>query len=164
MSAKKKIGVVMMASLLCVCTGCASSVADNTNTYFSQVNSTLNTWFVSNRTKNDGEESSGKAKLDAPADFTLDENGNYSFTGVENADYYLVYFCAPDAVNDEDAFLYSSDALKADGNGGEIYEGNVDDLLQYGYGEYLVKVFAFPDMNDNEHSVSAAASTSFSCS
>ena len=54
MSAKKKIGVVMMASLLCVCTGCASSVADNTNTYFSQVNSTLNTWFVSNRTKNDG--------------------------------------------------------------------------------------------------------------
>ena len=164
MSAKKKIGVVKMASLLCVCTGCASSVADNTNTYFSQVNSTLNTWFVSNRTKNDGEESSGKAKLDAPADFTLDENGNYSFTGVENADYYLVYFCAPDAVNDEDAFLYSSDALKADGNGGEIYEGNVDDLLQYGYGEYLVKVFAFPDMNDNEHSVSAAASTSFSCS
>ena len=29
--------------------------------------------------------------LAAPANFTVDENGNYSFDGVENAQYYYVY-------------------------------------------------------------------------
>ncbi len=163
MRVKSKIGIVMMTSLLCVCTGCASSAADNSKTYFSQVRTTLNTWFASNSVNSSTEESFGKVKLDTPNDFTLDENGNYSFTGVENADYYLIYFCAPDAVNDGDAFLYSSDALKATDNDGQIYEGNVDDLLQYGYGEYLVKVFAFPSVNDSEHEMSVAAMTSFSC-
>ena len=114
----------MMASLMCVCTGCASSVADNTETYFSTVGSTLNTWFANNSEKESGgEKSTDKIKLDTPGEFTLDENGNYSFIGVENADYYLVYFCAPDAVNDGDAFLYSSDALKAEGEGGEGEDG-----------------------------------------
>lgn len=164
MRVKNKIGILMMTSLLCVCTGCSSSATDNSKTYFSQVRSTLNTWFTSSSTNRSPENSSNKVKLDTPGDFTLDENGNYSFAGVENADYYLLYFCAPDAINDGDAFLYSSDALKATDDDGEIYEGNVDDLLQYGYGEYLVKVFAFPNVNDSEHEVSAAATTSFSCS
>lgn len=165
MNIKKKLGIIMMASLMCVCTGCASSVADNTETYFSTVGSTLNTWFANNSEKESGgEKSTDKIKLDTPGEFTLDENGNYSFIGVENADYYLVYFCAPDAVNDGDAFLYSSDALKAEGEGGESYEGNIDDLLRYGYGEYLVKVFAFPSVNDSQHEMSMAATTGYSCS
>lgn len=165
MNVKKKISVLLAASLLCTCTGCASSVADNTETYFSVVDSTLNTWFANNGQKNtDDQKSTSKTKLDTPENFNLDENGNYSFTGVENADYYLVYFCSPEAVNDGDAFLYSSDALKAEGEGGEIYEGNIGDLLKYGYGEYLVKVFAFPSVNDSQHEVSMAATTEYSCS
>ena len=41
-------------------------------------------------------------QLATPTDFTVDENGSYSFTGVEDAEYYLLYFCDPTATGDDD--------------------------------------------------------------
>lgn len=169
MRRKKGMSMLLLLTALGLLAGCGTSAADNTKTYFSEVASVLDTWFASSKDQSvdsEGEEAQADAgeKLKTPEDFTLDEEGNYSFTGVENADYYLMYFCASDAVNDTDAFLYSSDTLDASGEGGETYTGNVDDLLRYGYGEYLVKVFAFPSVNDSEHAMSAAATASFSCS
>lgn len=167
---KKRYAGLMLAAAaaaVSVTTGCATTAFENAEAYFQEVAEVTATWFSNSSDSGSGsdetEEGSGN-ELDAPGDFTLDEDGNYSFTGVENADYYLMYFCEPDAVDDGDAFLFSSNTLDAVGDGGETYTGNVDDLLQYGYGEYLVKVFAFPNVNDSEHTMSTAATATFVCS
>ena len=167
MKPRKLLSLLFMVCVLgLLCTSCATTALDNINTYYAEVGAVMDDWFTSS-TSADGsatESQSTAAKLDTPADFTLSENGDYSFTGVANADYYLVYFCAPDATGDSDPFLFSSNSIAATGTGGETYSGNIDDLVQYGYGEYLVKVFAFPSLNDSAHAMSTAATASYSFS
>ena len=51
----------------------------------------------------------------------MSEDGSYSFTGVDNAEYYLIYFCAPDATSDDDTFIYTSDPIEA--NDSNTYSG-----------------------------------------
>ncbi|HJG87420.1 hypothetical protein [Pseudoflavonifractor capillosus] len=167
MKLRKLLSLLLMVCVLgLLCTSCATTALDNINTYYAEVGAVMDDWFASS-TSADGsatESQNAAAKLDTPADFTLSENGDYSFTGVANADYYLVYFCAPDATGDSDPFLFSSNSIAATGTGGETYSGNIDDLVQYGYGEYLVKVFAFPSLNDSAHAMSTAATASYSFS
>ena len=98
-------------------------------------------------------------RLATPTNFTVDKDGNYQFTGVENAEYYLLYFCDPSAVNDEDTFIYSSKPISAvEGN---TYAGNCANEFQYAFGKYLVKVFAFPKLTDTEFKMSSAATSEF---
>ena len=167
MKLRKLLSLLLMVCVLgLLCTSCATTALDNINTYYAEVGAVMDDWFASS-TSADGsatESQNAAAKLDTPADFTLSENGDYSFTGVANADYYLVYFCAPDATGDSDPFLFSSNSIAATGTGGETYSGNIDDLVQYGYGEYLVKVFAFPSLNDSAHAMSTAATATYSFS
>lgn len=167
MKLRKLLSLLLMVCVLgLLCTSCATTALDNITTYYAEVGAVMDDWFASS-TSADGsatESQSTAAKLDTPADFTLSENGDYSFTGVANADYYLVYLCAPDATGDSDPFLFSSNSIAATGTGGETYSGNIDDLVQYGYGEYLVKVFAFPSLNDSAHAMSTAATASYSFS
>ena len=151
MKPRKLLSLLLMVCVLgLLCTACATTALDNINTYYDEVGAVMDDWFASSTSADSPVTSSqdASARLDAPADFTLSKNGDYSFTGVANADYYLVYFCAPDAT----------------GTGGETYSGNIDDLVQYGYGEYLVKVFAFPSLNDSAHSMSPAATATYSFS
>lgn len=170
MKRARLLTVALLALALCLfCTACSTSAFENADTYYSEVGSVLKTWFSSSSSSSGnsgvgGSTQDDSAKLDAPGSFTLDADGNYSFTGVENADYYLLYFCDADATGDSDPFLFSSNSIPAEGEGGEIYSGNVNDLISYGYGQYLVKVFAFPNLNDSEHSMSTAATASFSSS
>ena len=166
MKARKMLGLLAMLAALCLlCTACATTAKENLDSYFLEVGMVLDDWFASDTAPTNTEDGDhGKTKLDAPGSFTLSENGDYSFTGVAGADYYLVYFCAPDATGDSDAFLFSSDSIPAAGEGGEVYEGNVDDLVRYGYGEYLVKVFAFHNLNDSTHAMSTAATATYSFS
>ena len=167
MKPRKLLSLLLTAGVLgLLCTSCATTALDNINTYYDEVEAVMDDWFASSTSAGGSatESQSTAAKLDAPADFTLSENGDYSFTGVANADYYLVYFCAPDATNDSDPFLFSSNSIDATGTGGETYSGNIDDLVQYGYGEYLVKVFAFPSLNDSAHAMSTAATATYSFS
>ena len=159
--------LLLLCTLALLCTACASTTAlDNIATYYSEVGAVLDDWVASSSGGgvSGGGEGAAAAALDAPGSFTLDENGNYSFTGVADADYYLVYFCAPDATSDSDPFLFSSNSIDATGTGGETYSGSIDDLVQYGYGEYLVKVFAFPSLNDASHAMSTAATATYSFS
>ena len=164
--------VLLLLGLVCalalLCTACSSTTAlDNIDTYYSEVGAVLDDWFSSSSgadTFGTGGSTTAATALDAPGSFTLDADGNYSFNGVADADYYLVYFCAPDATNDSDPFLFSSNSIDATGTGGETYSGNIDDLVQYGYGEYLVKVFAFPSLNDSAHAMSTAATATYSFS
>ena len=104
----------------------------------------------------------GGRPLAAPQDFRVGADGSYSFTGSEGAEYYLLYFCAPDATSDNDSFLYSSSPINEDGSG--TYTGQCSDLFDYAYGEYLVKVFAFPDITSEDYSMSTAASASYTYS
>ena len=167
MKPRKLLSLLLTAGVLgLLCTSCATTALDNINTYYDEVEAVMDDWFASSTSAGGSatESQSTAAKLDAPADFTLSENGDYSFTGVANADYYLVYFCAPDATGDSDPFLFSSNSIAATGTGGETYSGNIDDLVQYGYGEYLVKVFAFPSLNDSAHAMSTAATATYSFS
>lgn len=160
---KRSILALFLVASLGMLTGCQTSAAENAATYWEQMGQVKDTLSsnVSASGKEDSAKESNADQLATPTDFTLDENGNYSFTGVENADYYLIYFCDTEATGDSDAFLYSSDSIAATGEGGESYTGNIDDILKYGYGEYLAKVYAFPSMNDTDHSVSSAATASF---
>ena len=166
MKARKMLGLLAMLAALCLlCTACATTAKENLDSYFLEVGMVLDDWFASDTAPTNTEDGDhGKTKLEAPGSFTLSENGDYSFTGVAGADYYLVYFCAPDATGDSDPFLFSSSSIDAVGTGGEVYEGNVDDLVRYGYGEYLVKVFAFPNLNDSTHAMSTAATATYSFS
>lgn len=166
MKKNHRLILLALAVVFCLaCSACSTSAFTNAESYRTEVASVMDTWFAkSDRgTAADGSQSQAE-QVATPEAFTLDANGNYAFTGVEYADYYLLYFCAPDSTDDWDPFFFSSDPIPAAGQGGESYTGNVSDLLRYGYGEYLVKVFAFPDVNDNAHSVSAAATAGFSVS
>ena len=157
--------LAMLAALCLLCTACATTAKDNLDSYYQQVGIVLDDWFARDvNTDNSESNDQPDNRLDAPGSFTLSENGDYSFTGVAGADYYLVYFCAPDATGDSDPFLFSSSSIDAVGTGGEVYEGNVDDLVRYGYGEYGGKVFAFPNLNDSTHAMSTAATATYSFS
>lgn len=162
---KRFLAVLFAVSLCLGCTACGTSVADNTGIYFDQVSTVLGNLFNSGNVANSNTShttASSGTQLAAPKDFTVDTSGNYSFSGSEGAEYYLLYFCAPDATSDEDSFLYSSSPIKDDGSG--IYSGQCADLFDYAYGEYLVKVYAFPDLTDSSHSMSTAATSSYSFS
>lgn len=164
----KRAVLLLFAAMMCaLCTACSTTAMENLDTYYSEVGAVLDVWFSSSdRSAQPGgsQQQDDTSKLAAPGGFTLAADGSYSFTGVEHADYYLLYFCAPDATGDSDPFLFSSNSIPAAGTGGESYSGSVDDLVRYGYGEYLVKVFAFPNLNDSQHTMSTASTASYSYS
>ena len=160
---KRKLLLGLLAGLLCLsCTACGSSLAENTETYFSTTSAILKTLFASGQTDKPAAtpgSDSNAVQLDAPAYFTVGEDGSYSFTGVENAEYYLIYFCATDATSDEDTFIYSSDPIEA--NDSNTYSGLFSDAFQYAFGDYLVKVYAFPDLTDDAYRMSTAATAEY---
>lgn len=153
---KKRIsGLTALAMALCLlCTGCGTSAVSNASSYFSHMSSILGDLFK----KQDAspKQADSAAVLAAPQQFTLDAQGGYSFQGVEDADYYLIYLCDTQATEDGDNYLYSSDMISSAGSGA-TYTGTLADIMDYAYGDYLAKVFAFPSLNDSGHSMSAAA-------
>lgn len=140
-------------------TGCGTTVVENTQNYFAQVGDVLDDLKKSGDGGQKEQEVESVPKLDAPANFVVDADGNFSFDAVENADHYLIYMCAPDAVKDEDDFIYSSDAIYDNGNAD--CSGNLNDVMDYAYGEYLVKVLAFPALDDAAHDFSPAATAAY---
>lgn len=161
--AKKFALGALAATVALSCTACGSTFAENTSKYFENTAQILNTMFSSGNTNKKTpqatESGSELVKLETPGSFTLSEDGKFSFTGVENADHYLIYLCDPSATDDGADFLYSSEPITEDGSG--TYSGTLSDIAQYAYGEYLVKVYAFPALMDTQHDTSGAASASF---
>ncbi len=158
---KKRTLVAAFVLVMCLgLTGCGSTVAQETDTYFGNVGKIVSTMFSSSADTERAEtlEESG-TKLDTPTDFVVDEEGNYSFTGVENADYYLLYFCEPDATDDSASYVYSSSPIYS--NDSNTYSGLFRDAFEYAYGEYLVKVLAFPELTSEEYTMSSAATATY---
>lgn len=161
----KKISyrVVSVVFLLLMCmglAGCGSSAGKHLKSYYNNASAIVGNLASSGKsasssgTKEDIQVSSAQ-QLSTPADFAVDAEGNYSFAGVENADFYLIYLCDESATKDEDDYLYSSDPIQETGAGS--YSGKLSDSLQAAYGKYLVKVFAFPELTDTTYSMSSAA-------
>jgi len=160
----KKLAAGVLGAALCLSCAACTSLAENTSIYFSTTSSILQNLFNSGKAPEKAAPSQAGSgqQLAAPTDFTVDADGNYSFTGVEGAQYYLLYFCAPDATSDQDSFIYSSNQIASTGAG--TYSGRCADEFDYAFGEYLAKVYAFPDLTDAEHAMSAAATASYTYS
>lgn len=161
---KKCLALTAIVAALCLlCTGCTTAFS-NAERYFSSAGSVVDTLLSSGKAPSahgsSDEPVATATPLAAPTDFSMSEDGTYTFTGVEGADYYLLYFCAPDTAEGDDSFLYSSSPIPAD-NGAGTYTGNYLDVLQAAYGEYLARVIAFPESRDTSRSMSAPAATPF---
>ena len=143
---RKTLAAVLAVGMAAGLTGCGSTVAANTNDYFTNVSSILHTLQSNGSQQNAASSSTADAgnQLATPTDFTVDENGNYSFTGVEDAEYYLIYFCDPTATGDDDSYIYTSGPINA--NSSNTYSGSCADEFSYAFGSYLAKVYAFPDL------------------
>jgi len=162
----RKLLLGALAVLFCLsCTACSTSAGTNAKSYFSNLSSIMKNLTASstppssaNRGEGETAQSQG-APLDAVTNFTVDADGNYSFTGVENASFYLIYFCDLTATEDGDDYLYASSPINDTGAG--QYTGSCDELFDSAYGEYLVKAFAFPDMTDSTYQMSTAATVNY---
>ncbi len=162
---KKRLAASLAAGALCLsCAGCGTSLGTNAKTYVNTTSVILKNLFSGSKPASSQSAASVKSgtPLEAPSGFSVDENGNYAFTGVENAEYYLLYFCAPDATSDDDTFIYSSDPIRA--NDTDQYTGHCSDAFSYAFGDYLVKVYAFPDLTDDRYEMSTAAMANYSYS
>lgn len=160
MKMKKLTLGLLTAALTLTLTSCGTTVMNNSKIYFNQTAAVAQNLLGSSAAKKEtASAANSAAALAAPGDFSVDADGNYSFTGSEGAEYYLLYFCDSEATSDEDTFLYSSSPIEADGS--ETYSGKCADLFDYAYGDYLVKVYAFPDLTDDTHSMSTAATANY---
>lgn len=167
---KKSVSLAVLVLSSMMLTACGSTVQENTEDYFRSTGAIVKLLFSNSEdqvkekleAKRNVEEEEKKTALDAPSNFTVDDEGNYSFDSVEGAQYYLIYLCDPDAVSDDDTFLYFSDQIKEDGSG--TYTGNLKDLMNYGYQEYLVKCYAFPDLMDEAYASSTASTAGYAIS
>lgn len=159
MKGKLRFAACLMA-VLCL-TGCTTA-GENAEIYFSKTSEILSALFSSGGQSPaaDGQaDTEEKEKLPTPAEFSIDADGNYSFEGVDNASYYIISFCAPDATSDEDSYLFASDQIEEDGSG--EYTGACKDLFDYAYGEYLAKVYAYPDIEDKTYDRSEAGTAEY---
>lgn len=106
---------------------------------------------------NVGREEELENPLATPTNFSLTEDGSYSFDGVENANYYyLTIYRAEDATPDSD---YLKLQKIANVSGKSTYSGNiVTDLSFTDPGYYSVQVVAYPVTgSDYDHSYRAFA-------
>ncbi|MCO7108443.1 hypothetical protein NIA69_03775 [Gemmiger formicilis] len=143
-----------MALVLCSC----STAASNANRYFTSVGAIatnlMNSGKVSNGSTASAASENTAAALPTPGDFTMSEDGTYSFTGVDGAGYYLLYFCEPGADPSDDSFIYTSEPINAV-SGTTTYTGSYLDVMQAAYGEYQARVVAFPAVGDTTSSMSS---------
>jgi hypothetical protein len=183
MKTKHTLVIALIFVMCLILTACGSTTLfENTGQYFSQVGTRLNSLNNSANDNNKTDVDSGKTRLAIPADFTVDSAGNYSFTGVDNADYYVLYMY--DAKSDSDEYRYVSNSIKEDGSG--TYAGALKDAIPmpssgfgfgfpggapaptpdpdavpYTFGSYRVGVIAYPAVTDKDNRASDAATADF---
>lgn len=151
----KKKNLAITSLMMCLTlSGCGTTLGENTGIFFSEMKAVMDVWFSSSSSSSATKTEDTRAKLDSVTDFTVKEDGTYTFTGTDSAAYYVITVCASDATEDDDTYLYSSSRIDEDGSG--TYTGNVLEMFTINYGEYLVKCFAYPEIGDEENAKSAA--------
>ena len=132
----KRAAVGLMAAALCLtCTACGSSAGTHLASYFSRAGDIVSNLAsgsnvpggTSAQTPDSSDPSSSAVQLSTPANFAVDAEGNCSFDGVENASFYLIYFCEPTATEDGDDYLFASSPIYDDDSA--TYTGKCSDLF-----------------------------------
>ena len=153
MKKKKWMTAALLLTASVGLTGCGSSIVENSTQYFNEISERL-VAIGGNDASTSKDEESNKKALEIPGDFTVDEGGNYTFSGVENAGYYIVYMYDANGA-EGDAYLQISNNISEDGSG--TYTGNLSDDMSYGYGDYRIEVVAYPEVTDEEYRKSESA-------
>lgn len=126
--------------------GCTTAM-DNLDTYVSLMGTQVST--LLNGGISGAEQTDERIQLDAPGNFTCDAAGNYSFEGVDNANYYVIYLYK----NGSSTYDYVSDSITGSG----AISGSIADL-HYGFGDYEVTCVAYPDYTSETYRGSQASS------
>lgn len=150
---------VLVLTFCLIASGCSTSMVTNAKEYYNNTTAIISQLTASNKS-GEKQTSVSATPLDAPSNFSIDEAGNYAFDGVADADYYLIYFCAPDAPESDENFLYSSEPIPAHGESNS-YTGVCREVIKAPYGEYQARVLAVPALGDNTHSISKAVSVAY---
>lgn len=147
---------LMLAGLLCMgmLSGCSTKVGEHSSTYFKQMSYVFTT-AAKNASGADVASSLNPNALLAPGNFTVDEDGSYSFDGVENAQYYYIYVYSNSTTKDAAA---QSEKIVEDGSG--TYTGSLSDFANLTYQDWTVRVVAYPDAN-GELKASPASSVTY---
>ena len=151
----RKLAMVL-AGVACmgVMTGCSTKVGEHSSTYFKQMSYVFTT-AAKNAAGTDSASSLDPNALLAPGNFTVNEDGSYSFDAVENAQYYYIYVYANGTTKDATA---QSEKITEDGSG--TYTGNLSDFANLTYQDWTVRVVAYPDA-DGEKKPSPASSVTY---
>ena len=159
MRSKRRLLLIMALFAALILSGCTTA-GTNAELYFANTKLVVDRLFPSNNTQGQisGQAETDTLRLDTPKNFSIDTDGNYTFEGVEGADFYLIYFCDESSTDDSDSYLFCSQQIEEDGSG--TYQGNCKDLFDYAYGAYLAKVFAFPSA-ESDSAQSAAATANY---
>ena len=164
---KKRLLAAALAAGLCLTlAGCSTSLADNTGIYFSEMAEKFELLGNSSQIDASGTESEsptdtvddGRTALAAPANWSVDESGNYTFDAVDGASYYIIYMY--DTLSDSTSYAYMSPNLNDDGS--STYSGALSDLFDYCYGLYDAEVVAYPAVGEDTYRRSDAAHCDFS--
>ena len=156
---KRNFAALSMAAVLSVgLTGCGTTAVTNTNQYFSQMSTRFANWgnkaeTVETSAATSEEDADDDRRLATPADFAIDESGNYSFTGVDNADHYII--TVYDNLSDSEEYLFISDAIPV--NDSNTYQGALTDYFSFSYGDFRMEVTAYPALTDKDHRQSNGA-------
>ena len=144
----KKIVALLLILAVCFSLTACTTAGENVNEYFNQVSKKLA--IINGNKSSSSDSSDSKTPLAAPANLTIDENGNFSFESVENADNYIVYF-----------YDKSTDVGRYNSNPITETSGNLRDLVDYAFGIYNIKVVAYPDATDKTYKKSDAATAEY---
>lgn len=155
---KSRMTILVIVLALCVSllTGCSSTLSSHCEVYAKQMNEKINIW------KSTGEAESAavstKTPLGTPANWTVAEDGSYSFSSVENAGYYIIYLY--DKQSGSSSFAYMSANIDEDGSA--THSGMLSDLFDYAYGLYDAQCIAYPALGLSDMKKSEPAACDFS--
>lgn len=139
---KKRVLAGLLAALMVLgLTGCTTA-KENLDTYSALMGAQLSNLFSGS-----GETDKRKA-LAAPGNFTCTAEGDYSFDGVENAAYYVIYLYK----NGNTSYDYVSESITGSGT----ITGSIA-ALNYAYGDYAVTCVAYPDYTSETYRSSEPA-------
>lgn len=156
---KRILSILLLAALCLALTGCGTKAVSNFTRYFGYMADVVETSVSSSRAireSKNAETPADENTLPAPASFTVDEAGNYSFDAVDGAAYYILYVYA-DAVT-VDASATSS---KIANDGSASYSGSVSSFANLSYGDWYVGVVAYPDYSVSDKKASAPAKAEY---
>lgn len=150
MKTRKTLAIILTAALaLALLSGCATHVGEHSHTYFTQMQNVADTAAAARKAESGAAAETAEAvsenALAAPANLTVDAQGNYSFDAVENAQYYYVY------VYDSDSSVSATaQSGKILDDGSASYSGNVNDFARLTYEDWSVRVTAYPDYENSD--------------